>query len=582
MRRVAARLPTLQGAEVPLPEQVASLLRRLEALRDSYGDGAGAAKLAILEALRTRPLSSSSQVLRLHECLCFLRAYPDDHRVLGEVERMLGGFARRADLRRHRAALADTGIAGTEIRFRFFARTAVWLVRRWPERLFVDWVAFDDAERLVPFLPLMVHYGETPALDEWDMSVRSWLRRLKGRDETDAAFLIRRLASLPADQVVREKLYEDLQIPLRLTPGPDTPARTRAHHPSSPVVFVKGAIPRVRPKLPQDALRRPRSVRDVRGKEAQSLIDLAREAMIARQRDLDIFCYASPHDVRVVEWDAGLQLACFGALPGRRLLLESVYGFLTLVNGVPVGYVLASALFGSSEIAYNVFDTYRGGESAKIYGRVMATVRHLFRSNAFTVFPYQLGQDNPEAIASGAWWFYQKIGFRPINPTALGFMRRELARMRRNPRHRSDAATLRALADHNVNYFLRRARRDVIGADFFPDVGLKITDYLAGRFGSDREKATRVCAREAASALGLRWLKTFSPDERTAWERWAPLVLILPGLSRWSTAQKRALVEVVRAKGGTRESDFVTLFDRHRPLRRAILRLNAGKPPNRP
>ena len=39
---------------------------------------------------------------------------------------------------------------------------------------------------------------------------------------------------------------------------------------------------------------------------------------------------------------------------------------------------------------------------------------------------------------------------------------------------------------------------------------------------------------------------------------------------------RRALARVVRAKGGRRESDFVRLFDRHRPLQRAILKLARG------
>jgi hypothetical protein len=34
----------------------------------------------------------------------------------------------------------------------------------------------------------------------------------------------------------------------------------------------------------------------------------------------------------------------------------------------------------------------------------------------------------------------------------------------------------------------------------------------------------------------------------------------------------------VKAKGGRRESDFVRLFDRHRRLRRAVLRLAAAEP----
>jgi hypothetical protein len=550
-----------------------ALLRRLERLRESHGAEADARKLELLAPLVRGRLSRASEVLRLHEILCFLSAYPDSPALLRKTGRMLAGFHRRADLLRHRDALADSGIAGTEIRFNFFARMAEWLARRWPDRIVVDWEKFSDAERLEPFLPLLVHFAETPGLDEWDFSLREWLDRLKGRRETEAAFLIRRLGALKADDLTRETLYDHLDIPMRLLPGRGTPSRTMARHIASPVVFVRRELSRQRPRLPEDALRRPRGVREAGLREARALIDLAREAMVTRQRDLDVFSYASPRDVRMVEWEEGLQFAVMGALPERRLLLESVYGFLTLKSGVPVGYVLASALFGSSEIAYNVFDTYRGAEAGPIYGRVMATIRHLFGSDAFTIFPYQLGHENEEAIQSGAWWFYQKVGFRPREREALRLMRRELARMKRNPAHRSSPETLRALARENLYYFMGKPRRDVIGGDFLPDIGLRITDSLARRFGSDREAAARACSREAAVLLGLRTMRRFSAGERLAWERWAPLIRILPGVARWSATEKRALLEVVRAKGGRRESEFVARFDRHPRLRRAILRL---------
>jgi hypothetical protein len=554
-------------------ERTSALLRRLERLGRTYGDGLPAAKIALLAALKSGRLGRASEVRRLHEILCFLRAYPDSPAVLGKVEGMLAAFHRREDLRRHRALLADSGIAGTEIRFRFFARMAAWLAERWPDCLEVDWTRFSETDRVEPFLPLLVHFAETPGLDEWDLGLRGWLERLKGRRETGAAFLVRRLDSLKADAPTRETVIDHLDVPMRLFPGPGTPSRTRARHAASPVSFVTSQPSRLRPRLPEDALRRPVGVREVGPREAGALIDLAREAMVTRERDLDIFSYASPRDVRMVDWGEGLQFACMGALPGRRLLLESVYGFLTLKNGVPVGYVLASALFGSSEIAYNVFETYRGGEAGPIYGRVMATVRHLFGSDAFTIFPYQLGNENEEAIGSGAWWFYQKIGFRPRERPALKLMRQELARMRRDPSHRSSPGTLRRLARSNLYYFLGEPRGDVIGSDFLPEVGLRITDYLARRFGSDREEGARACSREAATLVGAGALRGFSAGERQAWDRWAPLIRILPGVARWTAVEKRALVEVVRAKGGRRESDFVRRFDRHFRLRRALLRL---------
>jgi hypothetical protein len=77
--------------------------------------------------------------------------------------------------------------------------------------------------------------------------------------------------------------------------------------------------------------------------------------------------------------------------------------------------------------------------------------------------------------------------------------------------------------------------------------------------------------------LGVRTRRGFTAGERLAWERWSPVILCLPGVERWSRADKRALEEIVRAKGGRRESDFVPLFDRHALLRRAILKVAADE-----
>ena len=96
----------------------ASSLRRLEALRHVFGDGIAATKRALLTTLARSRLGNTDGVLRLHEQLCFMRAYPDDRRVLAQVNAMLATFARRADLKRHQRELDDTGVAGTRIRYR--------------------------------------------------------------------------------------------------------------------------------------------------------------------------------------------------------------------------------------------------------------------------------------------------------------------------------------------------------------------------------------------------------------------------------------------------------------------------------
>jgi hypothetical protein len=105
------------------------------------------------------------------------------------------------------------------------------------------------------------------------------------------------------------------------------------------------------------------------------------------------------------------------------------------------------------------------------------------------------------------------------------------------------------------------------------DIGLLISRTPADRFGADRETAVKTCSGEAARRLGLRSRRGFSAGERLAWERWSPLVMAMQGIESWKPGDRRAPVRVVWAKGGKRETDFVRLFNRHRRLQKAILRL---------
>src|SRR5262245_5785555 len=196
-----------------MSDRGSSLLQQLERCKASYG-GVGPRKLALLRELEASWLRRPRQVRRLHELLCFLRAYPDDARVLAQVERMLSGFEARRDLKKHRADLADTGIAGTVIRFRFFAPTALWLARRWPDRLAGDWRGAAHRAPLATLLPLLALYAESLGLDELPLPARHWLARMRGPGETDASFLVRRFAALPAGSELKEAIYDELDIPM--------------------------------------------------------------------------------------------------------------------------------------------------------------------------------------------------------------------------------------------------------------------------------------------------------------------------------------------------------------------------------
>lgn len=411
-------------------------LRALERLRNQFAAGAGPAKAALLLRLEHARLGSARELERLHELLCFMRAYPDDARVLATVRRMLAGFARRADLRAQREALENSGIAGTAIRYPFFWPSARWLARRWPRQL-----AFDRLDRAAGRA-----IGRLLGVDRRRLSGFAALDLIRPRGVSDALHFIRLVEAMPGDAFAKERFYDAIEPVIELRPGPGTPNRTLACYPTGPIAWQRRALDGARPDLAAEIRRPPRRVRRVTLREGERLLDLARAAMAARNRDLDAFAYGDPRSVRLVRDERGLAFALNGMIAERDPAGARLYGVLTLRNGIPVGYLDIGVAGGRAAIAFNTFAAFRNGDAAQTLARVLAMAWHVLGAREFGIDPYQLGHRNPEAIDSGAWWFYYKLGFRPRAHAARRRAQLERSRQQRQSAYRSSAATLERLA----------------------------------------------------------------------------------------------------------------------------------------
>ncbi len=493
-----------------------------------------------------------------HESLCRALAYPRSRAALRRAERALARFASRPEFRNERERYAGTGIAGTPIRYRFFWPTARWLASRWPRRLRIDWDEGEEFEpRLRAAMPILLPWIEAESVKRSEEGTRALLDRLRGPD-TDAAYVVSRIDAFPATSLLKEAVHDALDLPYVLDPGASGPSRTTARAPRGPVVFGLARRRRARPDLSAELRRPPRTVTLLSAREGARYVELAREAMVTRSRDLDAFSWGSEADVRLVDDGDGLRFALIGVVPEKRLPLAVAYGWLTLRNGVPIGYVQSDALLGSVEIAFNTFPTFRGGEAAHVFARVLAVSRRVFSARAFSIEPYQLGLGNDEGIDSGAWWFYRKLGFAPNDPAVRRLAAREEAKIDRDPRHRSSPATLLRLAEAHLFWEPDpRHRADVARA---PRLGLEL---------SPRDNAPE----EAAHRLGVRSLRGWSSHERMWWERLAPVVAALPGVSGWSTGERSALAAAIRAKAGRRETGFLARLETHAKAQSALRRL---------
>jgi hypothetical protein len=537
------------------------------------GPLAAAEKMRLLEALDRARLSSARDVARLHNALLLLRTYPDDEGVLGLSEQLLTRFSDRADLRRFANALASSGIAGTPIDYSFYWEMAKWLASRWPERLVIDWAAFDDQRALEDILHMLLPAAEIPAPEQVPLTLRRWFDRLKGPQDKDGAFLVRRFDAIPMDGFCKEALWDRLDVTFRLLPARSSPSRTTARWPVSKISYSEGqqadGLDFVRA-----AMRPPPSIRGLSTAKGMVVIDLLREAMVTRGRDLEAIAYANANDVVVADCGDGLRFLGVSMIHERRFLFETLYVYLIVKNGVPIGYFQATAFLGMAELNYNIFPPFRGRGAAEIYAWGVSVVRAMLGVTALCVDPYQLGDGNKEALESGSFWFYYKLGFRPRDEARLRMADAELAQKAKDPNHRSSRSTLKRLANGAIELDLvpelDRPTVDVAR------IGLTVSEYAARRFGADRERATRTLAAEACELLGVHRSIRFSAEERFAWSRWAPIVAVLPRVSRWTIREKQALVGVIRAKGGRREHVYARRLNAHARLVESLAALSRG------
>lgn len=546
-------------------------VEQLESWRTQFGAEAEATKITLLDALSGAFPQEASLLLRLHEALCFIKAYPDSPAVLHRVNRLLYEFADRPEVARARRKLDETGIITTTTVYPFSYPMACWLAQSYPAHVDIAWDCYADPAPLDRILVLLTTLAEHPGIDDEHVSSAEWLANAAGGGNAFVS-LINRFNTMSCDEMTRQSLYDSLALPLRLTLGKDFPSRTTAAINVKKPYYQREPLRRGAIDLRRELQRLPARRRLSRN-ETSRLINLARACMAVRHRELEAFDYASPDDGFVYECGRGLRIVMIGLQPARRLFLESVYAGLLLKNGVPIGYTLASGLFESSEVAYNVFETFRGGESSWIFGRVLAVVYDLFRPTDFTVMRYQIGYENDEALSSGACWFYYNLGFEPRGRAVVNLLRAEREKLRRDPRYRSPRRVLRRLSRENIYFHLGEPRDELIGLFPYENIGHQVTRHIARAYGGDPIRAVQTATANVAQRLGVTDLSAWPSAEREAFRRWSVMIELFPDLDQWSSAQKRQLIRILRAKGGTHEARFVRLSNRHQRLRTSIYQL---------
>ena len=428
------------------------LLDRLDLSKSRFGpDGEGQLE-RLLGRIAAHRFREPQPLIRLHETLLFLRAYPRSHEVARLADQILFSFQDRIgeDFDPFESPEVS-GIAGTSLTAVFTYEVARRLAGLYPREIEIGWDRYDEPDRmgnvLCRFLPMLKE--DYPV--EAHVPFQAWVAQAHRRGVTDLAWLLEQLESQPAGE--RAELFESMQVPLTWRMRNSRASRSRLSWPVEKLYLHQGPLLRRGDiSLARETNGPPLPVRRLEHAETRRILDLILATSAMRYRELYGFTHPEESAVYRAAAGRGVDIFFFGVPPAWRLPLRAYHAAMFFKNGVPAGYVELLSLFERAEIGFNLYYTFREGESAWIYARLLLLFRQVLGVTCFSVDPYQIGHENFEAVESGAFWFYRKLGFRPTDPQVARLVEREERRMRETPGYRSSRRTLEHLSEGYMLY----------------------------------------------------------------------------------------------------------------------------------
>jgi len=542
----------------------------------TFGGKAAREKARLLRENSTRVIKDARVLLAYHDCLLFMLAYPETVALRaqadGELRRLAGAARRLAGRKRDELAFEGSGVAWSRSRAAFSFPVARWLVDRYPDH--VEFERFGEgAESLDSILALCLPEIEETILTKGTSGeLLDVLSSQAGRSRL--GWLIDAVNGMPGSEKLRDHVYGSLRVQIVVRPGDGEMSRTFGRGlPHEPFVHREGLIRHVDPlAIMSEALPRRRTLARA---ERVRLVEAARGLLAVLGRETEPISLCQPEGVEYLELGRGVAISLCWMPPGRRLPLDSHVGFVLFKNAMPVAYGGGWPFLSLCRIGVNIFEAYRGGESAYLFSQVLRVYRQRFGVQRFLVEAYQFGADNPEGIHSGAFWFYYRLGFRPVEPRLAQLAEGEFARMVVDRAYRTPPAVLRRFARSDLELLVPGdgAMEDPCDP---ADLSMAISRWIGRRFRGDRVTAEREAIEQVTRSLGVQGMERWPEDERRAFRSLSLLMALVDDLDGWAAADKRALVALMRAKGGLSEQAYFDRMRAHPRFRQAMFRLASG------
>jgi hypothetical protein len=483
-------------------------LNHLKELLFVYDSAANAQKLDILKYLSTRPLKEK-EVNDYHECLLFVCAYPPSKTMLllaqKELER-IAYFLKKLS-KNKLSKFNDSGLPFTTMITRFSCDILMELITKYQCNIEIDSFeenGYDLNALLNLTLPEVLKQETTAGYDNLEL-----LNHLGIIPKQHLLFLLNEFNKLEQLPLVKDHLWESLKIYLNISSNSKYYSRSFNKIKLKQPFYQNEMLKRFNAEeLLKAALPMPQKLSDIEIKET---IGIIRKSLLLTMRETDTSTYMNPTSLSLYHLERGVSIALYGLNANRQLPYQSYIGYTAFKNGFPVAYG-GSWVFGHTAMfGLNILESYRGGESGYIMCQLLRTYIQSFKLSYIEIENYQFGKDNPDGIKSGAFWFYYRYGFRPIDKKLNTLAHYEFERIKANKNFRSSEKTLLLLSESNIvlnlNGILPQKKEFIFN---------KVLHMITHDFKGNNLLATQVAIKDFFVKLNLK--NTFNDEQKQTLE----------------------------------------------------------------
>ncbi len=315
-----------------------------------------------------------------------------------------------------------------------------------------------------------------------DLTNAEWIKYLKIRDNEKLGFIMDQFSKLNFDSTLRDVLFERQKLSIKVLPKKGRISTAWNKIQLSEIYYHTDWFKKlntfdwIKIPIPSEA--------KLNQNDRAEILSTSKIKLLLLQRETDPVTYMDLSTIRMFELERGIRIALFTMVPDKQLPYESYVGYTLYKNGYPAAYGGAWICGQHALIGLNIFEWCRGGESALFFNNLLRVYHQIFEIQQFEVEPYQFGLDNPEGISSGAFWFYYRMGFKPVDKKLESLAHVEFSKLQKDKNYRSSSKTLIQFTQSNV--ILKLNKRHLLTSE---KIKADIETFVFKKFKNKMSKA---------------------------------------------------------------------------------------------